>query len=60
MVYGDMVYGDGDGHPENCPGDPVVTGWRQDGRGRWYPVDACARHAGELRLRPVPTSVPAR
>jgi hypothetical protein len=24
----------GDGHPENCPGSPVRSGWRRDGTGR--------------------------
>ena len=52
-----MVYGDGDGHPEDCPGVPVVTGWRADGRGRWYAVDACSRHAAELQPKPGPRPV---
>jgi hypothetical protein len=53
-----MVYGDGDGHPEDCPGMPVMTGWRADGRGRWYAVDACSRHAGELPAKPRPGPIP--
>jgi len=32
-----MVYGDGGGHPEDCPGMPAMTGWRADGRGRSPP-----------------------
>ena len=51
MVYGD---GDGDGHPENCPGLPVMSGWRADARGRWCVVDACSRHSGELQPKPRP------
>ncbi len=53
-----MVYGEGDGHPEDCPGIPVVTGWRADGKGRCYKVEACARHAPEVRPRPGPVPSP--
>jgi hypothetical protein len=53
-----LVYGDGDGHPEGCPGVPVTSGWRADGRQCWYRVDACVRHAGQLQDRPRPQAGP--
>jgi hypothetical protein len=40
--------------PPNCPEPPVSSGWRRDHQGRWYPVDACAGHAGQLLRRPRP------
>ena len=52
-----FVYGDGDGHPEHCPGAPVATGWRQDCWGRWFAVDACSRHADQLQRRPGPVTL---
>jgi hypothetical protein len=43
---------DPDGKPTGCPAIPVASGWRQDYQGRWYPVGACAGHAGQLVARP--------
>ena len=53
-----IVYGDGDGRREDCPGSLAVTGRRADGRGRWNVVDASSRHAGELQADPRPVPVP--
>jgi hypothetical protein len=50
-----FVYDD-DGHPTECPAPPVGSGWRRDGQGRWYAVDACAAHAGQLTRRLVAPS----
>jgi hypothetical protein len=50
-----LVY-DSDGKPDNCPEPPVAVGWRRDGRGRWFAVDACAGHASELVKRPRPSA----
>ena len=36
----------------NCPGQPVAIGWKQEGEGRWYVVDACEVHAWQLQKRP--------
>jgi hypothetical protein len=42
------VYDD-TGKPTNCPGAVIASGWlRID---RWYEVDACAEHSGQLRFR---------
>jgi hypothetical protein len=49
------VYGEGDGHPENCPEPPVRAGWKRDYLGRWHPVDACAVHASQVDDRPRPS-----
>jgi hypothetical protein len=38
---------DPDGKPESCPETVTVTGWLKVDR--WYEVDACAEHAGQLR-----------
>jgi hypothetical protein len=46
-----LVY-DPDGKPDYCPEPTVTSGWRQDYQGRWYVVDACARHASQLVSRP--------
>jgi hypothetical protein len=51
-----FVYGVDDGHPEHCPSLPVASGWRRDGQGRWYVVDACARHRLEVMDRPRATN----
>ena len=40
----------------NCPGQPVAIGWKQEGEGRWYVVDACEVHAWQLQKRPRRTS----
>ena len=40
-----FAYGTDDGHPEHCLDWPVCSGWRRDYQGRWYVVDACARHS---------------
>jgi hypothetical protein len=32
------------------------SGWRQDGQGRWYVVDACAQHSSQLWNRAPPES----
>ncbi|MGC8628367.1 MAG: hypothetical protein ACP5VR_12620 [Acidimicrobiales bacterium] len=53
-----IVYSES-GQPGNCPGTPVVTGWRYDANGRWYEVEACARHASELWPSPGPARSPA-
>jgi hypothetical protein len=50
-----FVY-DPDGKPTECPEPPIRLGWRHDYRGRWYFVDACARHADQLERRPRPTN----
>lgn len=34
---------------------PVRSGWRRDGQGRWYAVDAYAAHASQIMERPRPT-----
>lgn len=47
-----FVYVDGDGRPANCPEPTVTSGWRRHGQGRWYVLDACARHAPQLLARP--------
>jgi hypothetical protein len=47
-----LVYGEGDGHPANCPAPPVKSGWRQSYGGSWHAVDACVRHSPELEDRP--------
>jgi hypothetical protein len=44
-----LVYTEADGRPANCPGPPVRSGWRQDGEGRWFVVDACDQ---QLLARP--------
>jgi len=37
--------------PARCP-EPIVTdGWFRDRSGRWWRVDACAEHAGQLGSR---------
>ncbi|MDA8300236.1 MAG: hypothetical protein M0005_01530 [Actinomycetota bacterium] len=46
-----LVY-DADGKPVGCPKPATASGWRSDYRGRWYSVDACARHADRLSTRP--------
>jgi len=46
-----FVY-DPDGKPGNCPEPTVTSGWRRDGPGRWYAVDACAEHSSQLMSRP--------
>ena len=51
-----FVYTEDDGRPINCPGQPVRSGWRQDGQHRWYAVDACVRHSAELLARPRPNT----
>jgi hypothetical protein len=51
-----FVYGSEDGHPTHCPEPTVTSGWRRDGQGRWYVVDACARHSSQLIARPRPLS----
>ena len=49
-----LVY-DADGKPAHCPEPIIATGWtRLD---RWYEVDACAEHAGQLRK---PSPYPGR
>ena len=48
-----FVYVDGDGRPANCPEPTVTSGWRRCGQGRWYVLDACARHAPQLLARPL-------
>jgi len=45
-----FVY-DSNGKPERCPEPAVAVGWRQDGRGRWFAVDACERHRSQLLSR---------
>jgi len=35
------------GKPTNCPGPLTATGWIK--LDRWYEVDACAEHTGQLR-----------
>jgi hypothetical protein len=52
-----LVYAS-DGKPTNCPEPTVTSGWRQDYRGRWYAVDACAGHASQLVSRPMPSAGP--
>lgn len=42
-----FVY-DEHGKPDNCPEPNATSGWCRDGQGRWYVVDACARHASQL------------
>jgi hypothetical protein len=49
-----LLYGTDDGHPERCPEPPVRSGWRQDGEGRRYALDACVRHIPQLLERPRP------
>ena len=46
-----LVY-DHEGKPTGCPAPPMASGWRQDYQGRWYVVDACSRHSGQLVSRP--------
>ena len=46
-----LVY-DPDWKPTGCPAQPVASGWRQDYRGRWCLVGACAGHASQLLGRP--------
>jgi hypothetical protein len=41
-----FVY-DEHGKPENCPAPIIATGWIK--LDRWYEVDACAEHSGQLR-----------
>jgi hypothetical protein len=41
---------DADGKPDYCPEPTVTSGWRVDGQGRWYAVDACAGHADQQLL----------
>ena len=52
-----FVYTEDDGRPTNCPKPPVRSGWRRDGQGRWYVVDACAEHASQLLDRRDPAPV---
>ena len=47
-----FVYVEDDGRPANCPEPTVTSGWRRDGQGRWYVVDACAQHRSQLQTRP--------
>jgi len=49
-----FVYGSEDGHPTHCPDPTVTSGWRRDGQGRWYVVDACSHHRSQLVSRPRP------
>ena len=35
------------GKPENCPAPIVTVGWLKVDR--WYQVDACTEHAGQLK-----------
>ena len=41
------------GKPTECPQPVIASGWTSDGRGHWYAVDACERHASQLERRPV-------
>jgi hypothetical protein len=47
-----LVYGSEDGHPEHCPERLVRSGWKREGSGGWYAVDACERHALQVADRP--------
>lgn len=55
-----FVYTEDDGRPANCPEPIVTSGWRRDGQGRWYAVDACAGHSSQLVSRPRPPSTGPR
>jgi len=55
-----FVYTEDDGRPANCPEPSVTSGWRRDGQGRWYAVDACAGHSSQLVSRPRPPSTGPR
>jgi hypothetical protein len=55
-----FVYGTEDGHPEHCPRPPVSSGWRRDGTGRWFAVDACAEHSSLLLRLPERSAGPHR
>jgi hypothetical protein len=47
-----FIYREDDGRPADCPGPPVMGGWRRDGQGRWYLIEACDQHASQLLARP--------
>jgi len=49
-----LVDGSKDGHPTHCPELTVTSGWRRDGQGGWYAVDAYAGHRSLLLNRPRP------
>ncbi len=42
------------GVPPTAPSLRCDSGWRREGDGRWYAVDACAQHASQLLDRPRP------
>lgn len=41
---------DDQGKPDNCPQSVVASGLLQVGD-RWYGVDSCGEHSGQLRKR---------
>ena len=51
-----FVYTVDDGRPATCPEPPVRNGWRREGQGRWYAVDACEQHGDQLLQRPRPAA----
>jgi hypothetical protein len=55
-----FVYTEEDGRPATCAEPTVTSGWRLDGQGRWYVVDACAKHASQPLDRPRPTRTSSR
>jgi hypothetical protein len=49
-----FVY-DEHGKPDSCPAPITRTGWLYLAHERkWYPVDCCERHVGQLEARPRP------
>lgn len=53
-----LVYEEDTSRPMHCPGTVMTRGWWRDGSGRWWVVDSCEAHAGDLsRGRPGPGSV---
>jgi hypothetical protein len=44
-----MVH-DGKGKPDHCSEAVIASGWLKVGD-RWYQVDACGQHSGQLRRR---------
>jgi hypothetical protein len=46
-----LVHGSEDGRPTHRQEPPARSGWRQDGQGRWYAVDACERNSSQLVSR---------
>ena len=46
-----MIYEEVTTRPTHCPGEVQTRGWWRDNGDRWWTVDACREHAGELSDR---------